>query len=1280
MPSERVQRQIDRLLDEAEAALAVRDWEAVGNLASDAASLDPENLDALTFLEAARRNGADVGSRDPLADTPDLGADDRTVSPKSDAQPDSFVGGRYQVRKFLGEGGKKKVFLAHDALLDRDIAFSLIKMEGLDATGRERVMREAQAMGRLTHPHIVSIFDIGELSDETTPQPYIIQELMGGGDVEGLLEKSAGGLPLAQVLRIATEVCRGLQFAHAHDIVHRDLKPGNVWLTADGTAKIGDFGLAVSLERSRLTSHGMMVGTYQYMPPEQALGGEVNARADLYSLGAMMYELITGRTPFQGDSATAVISQHLNAPPVAPSWYSDHCPAALEALILRLLAKRPDDRPASAADVLAALEAIDPSAKPISHSSGVNPLERLARGVFVGRERELERLQQGLDQALSGRGSVVMLVGEPGIGKTRTVQELETYARLRGAEVYWGRTHESSGMPAFWPWIQVGAAWGTTHDVVALAAQGILPNPEMSRLFPDLRRLLPDLPPPSERTDESAQFLLFEAYTQFVRRESAQVPWVVVLDDLHWADKPTLQLLQYLARELANMRVLIVGTYRDTELARTHPLSDALAELNRSGAFQRVVLRGLSRPEVGEYIRQRSNVPVAAAVCDRIYEETEGNPFFLSQIVNLMAEEGTLGRASVSDIALPDGVREALGRRLDRLSADANALLQVAAIAGREFAYETLTLLNDRSADELLRLIEEAIDARVIEETDRPGRYQFTHALMQETLLEELTTTRRVRLHGQVAEALERRWGVRADEYASRLALHYAESSTLTAEHVGKAVRYLALAGKEAEARFAWAEAVRLYDRATTLMRESPEVSFDEDPASLLVALGRCARNEAQYRDYWRAMMRALDLYRARGDGSGFARASRELGVVMNIAPQNRLLPIWEEALDLLGASDEAMWAELAILVNGITASIETGIDPELTRQRYEKAEEISLRLGLTDVYARIQRHRAIELFKEGKFDAGGDLIQGIRQASINNLAASWEGRARIWAGRVSEAEAIFKTDLRQAEQLGLRVGSLQASGGDLAGVYLGRADFGAFDELASHYSEARGHYWAHARALRALLAGDISQCEKFLLGPEESGGEPTILGAIHLTRTIVFAHLGRWSDAMSEYEAIRRALRGGNYGSLDVGPTITGRELMPQYWHYTLADGFAWRLAADSEVGALRTVVRTRPGWFSARFLHEFSADRIFGDVAVGLDMLDDAERLYREALAWCERERYVVDEGRCWLGLSAVAERRNNHGDALACLERAGELFARHGIKLFLDQVIAKKDILKA
>ncbi|MCH8349692.1 MAG: protein kinase, partial [Chloroflexi bacterium] len=409
MASDRLQRQIDRLLDEAEEAITNEDWSTVGSRARAVLRLDPENTDALSYLAAAERDAG--SSQTAQASPPPAGL--------ATAQPTSFASGRYQVKGLLGEGGKKKVYLAHDTTLDREVAFALIKTEGLDDTSRARIQREAQAMGRLgSHQHIVTVFDLGQEQD----QPYMVTELMGGGDVEGLIEKATDHrLPLEQAIKIAQETCRGLEFAHSRGIVHRDLKPGNVWLTSDGVAKIGDFGLAVSLDRSRLTTEGMMVGTVSYMPPEQAMGGEVTPRSDLYSLGAMLYEMVTGRPPFLGDDAVAIIGQHINTPPVSPTWHNGQCPRALEALIMRLLAKNPSERPESATDVLSALGAVDLATsleQPAAVVDEGHALDSLAGGVFVGRQREMGELKACLEDALSGRGRLVMLVGEPGLGKT----------------------------------------------------------------------------------------------------------------------------------------------------------------------------------------------------------------------------------------------------------------------------------------------------------------------------------------------------------------------------------------------------------------------------------------------------------------------------------------------------------------------------------------------------------------------------------------------------------------------------------------------------------------------------------------------------------------------------------------------------------------------------------------------------------------------------------------------------------------------------------------------
>ena len=279
MVSDRIQRQIDRLLDQAEEAVESHQWDVVRARAGSVLALDPGNSDAVTFSAAAERSLGDSVSE---LDVPGSAVPTTSTTPPA---PPSFASGRYQVQEFLGEGRRKRVYQAHDTVLDRDVALAVIKTEGLDPTSRVRITREAQAMGHLgDHPHVLSIHDLGEENG----QPYLVLPLMLGGDVGSLLEAAENHkLPLDQAIDLAMQVCRGLEFAHSKGIVHRDLKPGNIWLASDGTAKIGDFGLAVAIDRSRLTQEGMMVGTVSYMPPEQAMGGEVTPQSDLYSLGAM---------------------------------------------------------------------------------------------------------------------------------------------------------------------------------------------------------------------------------------------------------------------------------------------------------------------------------------------------------------------------------------------------------------------------------------------------------------------------------------------------------------------------------------------------------------------------------------------------------------------------------------------------------------------------------------------------------------------------------------------------------------------------------------------------------------------------------------------------------------------------------------------------------------------------------------------------------------------------------------------------------------------------------
>ena len=239
-------------------------------------------------------------------------------------------------------------------------------------------------------------------------------------------------------------------------------------------------------------------------------------RSDLYSLGAMLYEMVTGRPPFVGDDSVAIIGQHINTPPVAPTWHNQSCPRPLEALILRLLAKDPSERPESAADVLTALEGIDLSEDVGAHGGApeedANRLDSLAGGVFVGRHREMDDLKAALEDSLSGRGRMVTLVGEPGIGKTRTAEELATYATRQGAKVLWGRCYEDVGAPPYWPWVQAIRSYVRERDPEQLRSEMGAGVADIAEIVSDVRERLPDIerPPPLDEPEQE-RFRLFDS-------------------------------------------------------------------------------------------------------------------------------------------------------------------------------------------------------------------------------------------------------------------------------------------------------------------------------------------------------------------------------------------------------------------------------------------------------------------------------------------------------------------------------------------------------------------------------------------------------------------------------------------------------------------------------------------------------------------------------------------------------------------------------------------------
>lgn len=455
---------------------------------------------------------------------------------------------------------------------------------------------------------------------------------------------------------------------------------------------------------------------------------------------------------------------------------------------------------------------------------------------FIGRQREIEALQLALARAGARQPGVVLLAGEPGIGKTRTAQELTAHAAGLGVLALWSRCPEEPGAPPYWPWLQLIRRYVSLQEAQALDETLGTAGAYLAALDPEhLGRLGADRPAPLESDAAKARFRFFDSIAGFWRRAAARQPLLLVIDDLHRADVPSLRLLEFVMAEADTSRLLVIGTYRDSEVTRQHPLSDTLAELHRHTAVQRFLLGGFSPAETAEFLAT-ADATASAELAAALHEQTEGHPLFLTELVLDRSQVRAPGARTV-----PKGVREVIGARLNRLSPACLRVLQQAAVFGREFRLDLLQrVLADLTESECLAALTQAQFAYLIDAATEPGRYQFAHALIRETLYDELPAPQRGRWHQAIAQAFEREYESDLTPCLSALAHHYHAAGT--AGDIAKAIEYATRAAEHASAMQAHEEASRHYLRACDLLAVSP--ATDVQRCRLLLALGS-AQNSA---------------------------------------------------------------------------------------------------------------------------------------------------------------------------------------------------------------------------------------------------------------------------------------------------------------------------------------------------------------------------------------------------------------------------------------------------
>jgi DNA-binding SARP family transcriptional activator len=502
--------------------------------------------------------------------------------------------------------------------------------------------------------------------------------------------------------------------------------------------------------------------------------------------------------------------------------------------------------------------------------------------VFVGRDPPLKQLGALWMAAAGGERRLALLSGEPGVGKTRLAAEFAGRLHLEGATVMAGRCDEDLGVP-YQPFVEAFRHFAE-HTFAERLAPRLGRHPgELVRLHPDLAGRFSDLAPPLRSDPQTERYRLFDAVAGWLAAASSHGPVLLVLDDLQWATKPTLLLLRHVMRSPEPMHLLIVGAYRDTELAHDHPLVEVLADFRRQAGVERLALSGLAPGEVARFMAEAAGHEMdddGLALARTIHNETQGNPFFLREVIRHLAETGGIEqrdgrwgtRLPVDEVAVPEGVREVIGRRLARLSGEANRVLRVAAVAGTDFELAVIREASDLDEETILTALEEAISARLIAEVPGPvPRYRFTHALVRSTLYGNLSGARRVTIHRRVAEAIEVVHDV-LEDHLPALAYHWARAAAPVAE-TGRAVDYATRAGHRALAQLAHDDAARHYASALEILASAGAHSDDRRRLELLISLGE-AQRRASDPGYRQTLLDAARLARRLGDADALARAA----------------------------------------------------------------------------------------------------------------------------------------------------------------------------------------------------------------------------------------------------------------------------------------------------------------------------------------------------------------------------------------------------------------------
>ncbi len=874
---------------------------------------------------------------------------------------------RYEILGELGRGGMGVVYRARDPVLNREVAVKLMSSTDLTTELEERFQREAQVVGQMDHPAIVPIHDLGRHEGSL----FFVMPVVGGTNLSRLLREQT--LCLGDVVDIGIQVADALDYSHSRGVVHRDIKPANIMIAREEGStvrvRVMDFGLAHTASESRLTKTGTLVGTVAYLSPEQVASRAFDGRSDIYSLGIVLYECLVGEPPFTGD-VQSILYRIVHENPQPPRALGAEIREELQDIVLRCLEKDPGKRPQRAGQIADALRRHKSSlATDEFRMSLVLSASRTvalpAASKFIGREKEFAELQRRLNAAISGDSQFAVVAGEPGVGKTRLLEELRNLARVRKVRTLYGRFIEQDRSFSYQGFCELIEDYFLSRDSGSSSAE----RPDFSDLAAELIALFPQLSEigelrsavsgetraaaAGEEKKAEDRIQIFELLARTLTRIAGGKPLLLILENLHGAEI-SIEALQYIVRRLRPTPTLIVGSYRQSETDKRHPLTRMLDSFTDDPRFASLTLGPLSASEHRNLVESLVGAPkVSDDLARRLKDATEGNPFFTKELIRSLVESGEIARddtgawsfskgGAISADALPATIQQAVEKRIERLPEELRDLLSIASVLGKTFDARDLETLAEGAKD-----LDDAIDRLMREglleeeRESRGDRLTFSSGIVRDALYGGLARRKRRSLHRKYAGFIEQRSAGRLERIYPELVHHFSQADLpeKTVEYALKlaqksldsfspeeTVRVAKIAldfledeewtgerALEGEARLLLAQGQRLAGNVDGALREAETavrvLEAQMQPRRALQAILFAAETAWQSRRIEEARQwadRGIEAARAGGDSESLAKLLPLIATLANLRGEYARAAAYQEEIEKLAPKEKA--------------------------------------------------------------------------------------------------------------------------------------------------------------------------------------------------------------------------------------------------------------------------------------------------------------------------------------------------------------------------------------